>query len=327
MDETVDGAASGALPEGAERPNEADLGPLLARKRRTGATISVCLPARDEEATVGSICATLREELLEPGLIDQIVVMDSRSRDGTAEAARREGAEVFSVTDVLPGIPATDGGKGEALWKSLAVARGDIVVWNDADTRNFTARFVSRLVEPLLAHPDLVMAKAFYERPLVYGDRMVEGGGARVTELLARPLLNLFYPELSAIVQPLSGEYAVRASTARSVPFLTGYAADIGLLIGFAEEFGIEAIAQVDLGTRIHRNQEISALGRMAHQVAQGMLTTFDRLGRVKLVEDLPTNFTQYTASVAGYSSDSIDLAVSELPPIATWVADAPRRV
>jgi glucosyl-3-phosphoglycerate synthase len=291
---------------------------LIARKKASGLAITVCMPARNEEPTVGSICEAVGHGLLEPGLVDQLVVMDSRSTDGTAEVARRAGAEVHSVTDVLPDIPGRDGGKGEALWKSLAVARGDLIVWMDSDTRNFTPEFVVRLLEPLIEHPELVMVKGFYERPLAHGDRMLQSGGARVTELVARPLLSLFYPELTPIVQPLSGEYAVRTEIARALPFLTGYAPDIGLLICIAEEYGTDRIAQADLGTRIHRNQDILSLGRMGHQVMQGMLQVFDDFGRVKLVEELPTTLTQFVPTDEEHSTETFDLAVVELPRMAS---------
>jgi glucosyl-3-phosphoglycerate synthase len=295
-------------------PSGTDIEALIDLKHSQDVAISVCLPARNEEATIGPICRALKKELMEAGLVDQIVVMDSRSTDQTAAIARREGAEVRSVTEVLPDVPGFDGGKGEALWKSLAVAEGDIVVWVDSDTRNFTTNFVTWLLEPLLVDRLLVLSKAFYDRPLVQGETMMASGGARVTELVARPLLNLFYPELAGVIQPLSGEYAVRANAARSVPFLSGYAPDIGLLIWFAEEYGIDQMVQVDLGTRIHRNQDILALGRMGHQVMQGMLRAFDHFGRVKLVDDPSTSHAQFLVAEGVQTVDEFDLTVVELP-------------
>lgn len=292
-------------------------GRLLGRKEHLGATVTVCLPARNEAATVGAICGAIRRELVEIGLVDQLVVMDSRSTDATASIARKAGAEVHAVTEVLPGIPEGDGGKGEALWKSLAVARGDIVVWMDADTRNFSSDFVLQLLKPLLDRSDLVLAKAFYERPIAEGDRLRQSGGARVTELVARPLLNLFFPELADIVQPLAGEYAVRTSAARNVPFLSGYAPDIGLLIWIAQEYGLERIVQVDLGTRVHRNQDIRALGRMSHQVMQGMFRAFNEFGRLKLLDEVPTMLTQFEAQAGAPMKEEFDLPVVELPRMA----------
>jgi glucosyl-3-phosphoglycerate synthase len=291
---------------------------LLGRKRELGASITVCLPARDEADTVGAICDTIRDELIAEGVVDQLIVMDSRSTDETAAVARDAGAEVHPVTEILPGVPETDGGKGEALWKSLAVARGDIVVWMDADTRNFSSDFVLRLLQPMLEDPEIVLAKAYYERPIAEGDRLKQSGGARVTELVARPLLNLFFPELAGIVQPLSGEYAIRTNAARNVPFLSGYAPDIGLLIWIAQEHGLERIAQVDLGTRVHRNQDIRALGRMSHQVMQGMFYAFNEFGRLKLLDDLPTKLTQFEADKK--TKKEFDLPVVELPRMASFL-------
>ena len=290
---------------------------LLRRKNELGLSVTVCFPARNEQDTVGAICETVRKELLEAGLVEQLVVIDSRSSDETAARAAEAGAEVYPVTEILPDVPGIDGGKGEAIWKSLAVVRGDIVIWMDADTRNFTSDFALRLLEPLLEEPEVVLAKAFYERPIAEGD-LLKTGGARVTELVARPLLNLFFPELADMIQPLAGEYAVRTNVARAVPFLSGYAPDIGLLIWLAEEYGLDRIVQVDLGTRVHRNQDIRALGRMSHQVMQGMFHAFDQFGRMKLLEELPTSLAQFE-TVAGTSSrEEFELAVVELPRMAS---------
>lgn len=311
-----DATALARFEEGTHHPGRIDLERLVGLKTSRETKISVCLPARNEERTVGGICDTIRKELMDIGLVDEVLVMDSRSTDRTAEVAARSGAAVHSVAEVLPDIPGQDGGKGEALWKSLAVASGDIILWSDADTRNFTTEFASRLLQPLLDDPALVMSKGFYERPIAHGDNLMRSGGARVTELVARPLLNLFYPELTWVIQPLSGEYAVRATVARSVPFLSGYAPDIGLLISLAEEHGVERITQVDLGTRIHRNQDIQALGRMAHQVMQGMLGLFDDMGRLKLPDVLPTTLTQLGLTEGRPLVEAFDLEVFELPPM-----------
>jgi glucosyl-3-phosphoglycerate synthase len=303
-------------------PGDVDPGALAARKRSMGLTVSVCLPARNEEATIGPICGMLRDELVTAGAIDQVIVMDSRSTDSTAEIAQNEGADVYAVADVLTDVPGFDGGKGEALWKSLAVASGDIIVWADSDILNFTSGFVTGLIEPLLADDSLALVKGFYDRPLVQGEATMASGGARVTELAARPLLNLFYPELAGVIQPLSGEYAVRADAARAVPFLSGYASDIGLLIWFAEEYGMDRIAQVDLGTRLHRNQDIFALGRMAHQVMQGMLRTFDHFGRVKLIDEPSSEHAQFVEIDGRQEVDSFDLQVVELPRMNSYPND-----
>lgn len=280
--------------------------------------MTICLPARDEEATVGSICETLVGDLLEADVADQLIVIDSRSTDGTAAGARQAGAEVYRVTDILPGTPLLDGGKGEALWKSLTIARGDVIVWIDSDTRNFTSEFVLRLIQPFVDEGGLVLAKGFYERPLALDDGVTRPGGARVTELVARPLLNLLYPELSQVVQPLSGEYAIRRDVAERLPFLSGYAVDVGLLLWIAEEQGLERILQTDLGSRIHRNQDLPALGRMGHQVMQGMLIALERFGRIKLTDPFPPTLTQFARAEGSPAQQTFDIPVVELPPISS---------
>lgn len=249
-------------------------------------TVSVCLPALDEQETIGLICESIRRELM-PAIVDELLVIDSRSADGTADAARSAGASVHHVDDISPLVSA--GGKGEALWKSLAVARGDVIVWIDSDIRNFDPKFVSRLVAPFLVSPDLVMTKGYYRRPIAIGDGTLTEGGGRVTELALRPLLNLLTPELSEIVQPLSGEYAIRRDVALSLPFYAGYGVDIGLLVDVIASYGLDSIRQVDLGTRVHENRSLRDLGRTSFEVltafvervaSQGGLTLHREMGR-----------------------------------------------
>lgn len=233
---------------------------LVAAKQGSGTTISVCLPARDEEATVGAIVANIRRNLVDHApLVDEVVVMDDGSADATAEAAAWEGARVFAVEDVLPDLP-RGSGKGNALWKSLYVCEGDVVVWLDADVRNFGPHFVTRLVGPLLTDPRVGFVKGFYRRPL-HGEAT---GGGRVTELMARPLISSLFPHLSGFVQPLSGEYAGRRSLLETVPFVEGWGVEIGLLIDLVANFGIDAIAQADLDVREHRNRTLEDLGPQA---------------------------------------------------------------
>lgn len=243
--------------------------PALAdAKARSGHTVSVCLPARDEAATVGPIVEEVRRALGGPvGLVDEVLVVDDHSEDDTARVAAEAGATVVAVDDVLPELGPGEG-KGEALWKSVAAAEGDIIVWCDADIVEFGAHFVVGLVGPLLLRPEIDFVKGFYDRP-------VEGrahGGGRVTELMARPLISALFPHLSSIVQPLSGEYAGRRSLLEQLPFVQGYGVDIGLLIDIAEIGGTEAIAQVDLGIRRHRNRPLDELGPQALAVLQAAL-------------------------------------------------------
>lgn len=250
------------------RHSDFDAAALADAKARHGTAVSVCLPARDEAATVGAIVTQLHRALVEgPGLVDEVVVMDDHSTDGTARVAADAGARVLSVDEVLPELGPGEG-KGEALYKSVAAARGDLIAWCDADIRDFAPHFVVGLLGPLLTRPDISFVKGFYDRP-------VEGsphGGGRVTELMARPVIASLFPHLSSIVQPLSGEYAGRRSLLERLPFVQGYGVDLGLLIDIADLEGTESIAQVDLGLRKHRNRSLEDLGPQALAVLQTAL-------------------------------------------------------
>jgi len=239
---------------------------LVAAKGTT--SVSVCIPARNEESTVGAIVDIIRTELVDAlGLVDEIVVIDDHSTDRTAERAAAAGARVVRAAEVLPEF-GKGHGKGEALWKSLYASSGDIVIWCDADVRDFDTRFITGLLGPLLTDPDLGFVKGFYERP---DDGTVRGGG-RVTELVARPMFTLLMPQLAGIVQPLSGEYGGRRRVLEQVPFVEAYGVDIAMLIDIVNRFGVDAIAQVDLGRRVHRNRPLTELSPMAAQVMQAAL-------------------------------------------------------
>jgi glucosyl-3-phosphoglycerate synthase len=231
---------------------------LLEAKR--GRRISVCLPARDEEATVGQVVGVIRTELMEQvPLVDELVVVDDGSTDATAMVARAAGAEVVG------GAAGAAGGKGQAMWKALSVTHGDIVAFCDADIRQFGSHFVTGLLGPLLCRDDLVFVKGFYDRPL--DGRAGEGG--RVTELVARPLISALFPHLAALAQPLAGECAARRAILEAVPFVDGYGVDLGLVIDVAERWGVGAMAQCDLGERIHRNRPLAELRPQALAVLQ----------------------------------------------------------
>jgi len=250
------------------RHGDFDAAALAEDKARHGHVVSVCLPARDEAATVGPIVEEIRAVLMDGcGLVDEVLVMDDHSTDATARVAAAAGARVVNVDDVLPELGPGEG-KGEALYKSVAAADGDLIVWCDADIREFAAHFVVGLVGPLLTRSDISFVKGFYDRP-------VEGsphGGGRVTELMARPVIAALFPHLSSIVQPLSGEYAARRSLLEQLPFVQGYGVDLGLLIDIADVEGTEAVAQVDLGLRRHRNRSLDELGPQALAVLQTAL-------------------------------------------------------
>ncbi|MGW7364350.1 glucosyl-3-phosphoglycerate synthase [Streptomyces sp. NPDC054841] len=294
----------------ADRP----LDQLLAAKQST--TVSVVLPALNEEATVGEIVAVIRRELMSEAvpLVDELVVVDSGSTDRTAEVAAAAGARVVHRDAILPRIPALPG-KGEVLWRSLLVTGGDIVCFVDADLREFSADFVSGIIGPLLTEPDVQFVKAMYERPLGTTDVDAPasgrtGQGGRVTELVARPLLNLHWPQLAGFVQPLGGEYAARRSLLERLPFPVGYGVELGLLVDALHTVGLDALAQVDVGVRLHRHQDSQALGRMAAAIYR---TAQLRLSRGHLVRPA---LTQFERGEDGFVPRTHPVDTEERPPM-----------
>lgn len=275
----------------ADRP----LSRLLDAKRRAGpaGSVSVVLPALDEEATVGSIVEAVRRDLVDgTPLVDEVLVMDSGSTDRTAEVAAAAGAKVVHRDEVLPRLPALPG-KGEVLWRSLFAASGEIVCFVDADLREFDSRFVSGIIGPLLTDPGVELVKAMYDRPLGSGPAGT-GQGGRVTELVARPLLNLHWPRLAGVVQPLGGEYAARRSLLEELPFPVGYGVELGMLVDTLRLRGLDAIAQVDVGVRRHRHQDGQALGRMAAAIYRTALARLPGSGPVR------TGLTQFDRDPEG---------------------------
>jgi glycosyltransferase involved in cell wall biosynthesis len=254
-----------------------------------------------------------------------MVVIDSDSTDRTAEIAAELGVPVVRHSEILPEV-GSHVGKGEALWKSLHVLDGDIVTWIDTDIRNIQPRFVSGLIGPLLRESRLQYVKGFYQRPIREGDRLFPEGGGRVTELMARPLINLFFPELSGIIQPLSGEYAGRRAMLESIPFFTGYAVEIGLLIDILEGGGLSAIGQVDLERRVHRNQPIGNLSQMAYVILQGAIRKLEERHRIELLTEVGRGM-----KVINQERERFNLEVREIgdelrPPISTIPAYQERR-
>ena len=258
-------------------------------------------------------------------LIDQIVVIDSDSTDRTAEIARELGVPVVRHADILP-EHGSHIGKGDALWKSLHVLDGDLVAWIDTDISNIQPRFVFGLLGPLLREPRIQYVKGFYRRPLKEGVRIVPEGGGRVTELMARPLINLFFPDLSGIVQPLSGEYAGRRALLESVPFFSGYAVEIGLLVDIVESAGLSAIGQVDLERRIHRNQPLGNLSQMSFTILQAAIRKLEERHRLELLTEMGRGM-----KLIGRDGDRFNLEVRQIgdelrPPIKTIPAYMERR-
>jgi glucosyl-3-phosphoglycerate synthase len=290
---------------------EIDLDALLLAKRRGGHRVSVVLPARNEEATVGRLVADLREHwMVRLPLVDELLVVDSDSTDATAAVARAAGADVVATADVLPGHGSRPG-KGEALWKSLAATTGDLVVFLDSDLIGDVVHYVPGLLGPLLTDPQVSYVKGCYTRPLEVDGHVQPAGGGRVTELTARPLLNALWPELAGFVQPLGGEYAGRRSALERVPFVSGYGVEVGLLVDLLQLVGLAGLAQVDLGVRRHISQGQEALGRMAGQVVSTVLA---RAGRGQAGGLL----TQFRHDGAGFVPHSTAVAVDERPPMAT---------
>lgn len=265
----------------------ADLNDLLALKRKQNLAVSLALPALDEEETVGHVIQTVKQALMDRvPLLDEIVLVDSNSSDRTRGIAAGLGIPVHVHQNVLPQFGARTG-KGEALWKSLYLTRGDIILWIDTDIVNIHPRFVYGLLGPLILRPDLLFVKGFYRRPLKADNKLQAGGGGRVTELTARPLLNLFYPELSGVVQPLSGEYGGRRAALEQLPFSSGYGVETGLLIDVFEKFGLLAIAQVDLQERIHHNQPLESLGKMSFAIIQTIVRRIEKRYGINMLEDV----------------------------------------
>lgn len=280
---------------------------LVAAK--AGRTVSVVLPALDEEATVGAIVAAIAPLTRGPApLVDELVVIDSGSADRTAEVAAAAGAQVVHLTDVLPDVEPRPG-KGEALWRALAATTGDVVCYLDSDLVDFDAAFVPALLGPLLTAPGVGLVKGFYRRPLRLEASDVDAGGGRVTELLVRPLLSALRPGLSGVVQPLGGEYAATRELLESLPFAPGYGVEIGLLLDTHSARGLDALAQVNLGVRKHRNRSLLQLGVMARQILAAALS---RCG----VPDAGGPLTQFVQVGGEWLPSPTDIAVADRPPI-----------
>jgi glucosyl-3-phosphoglycerate synthase len=283
---------------------------LVERKTASGSTVSLVIPALNEAATVGTIVASARKDLMEEvRLLDEILVMDGGSSDNTRVVAANAGATVHASADIKPHLH-FPGGKGTSLWKSQFVAKGSILVYVDADITNFASHFVYGLVGALLGDARIACAKAYYERPLVVGGTRLENQGGRVTEILVRPLLSIWFPELARFYQPLSGEYAFRRECLQQIPFSSGYGVEIRLLLSAYKMFGMSRIAQVDMGLRLHRNRTVSELGRMSHAILLEFFRLLRQEGRISWAGELGS--TAYSPTSCGWEETAIHEA--ELP-------------
>jgi len=286
-----------------------DFSPARLAAERT-VSVSVCLPARNEAATIGGILDSLLG-LRASGVIDQVVVVDD-STDGTGQIAHDRGAEVHIQEKLMAELGPVLG-KGDAMWRSLPTLTGDVVCFVDADTERFGAHFVCGLIGPLLCRPDEIgFVKGFYRRPFKVGGLTLPDGGGRVTELTARPLLNLFYPDLAAVAQPLAGQIAARRDLLERLPFVTGYGVDIALLIDTYRSAGLDAIAQVDLAERQNAHQSLRELGPMAFSVLRALASRLEREDRLQ--GPLPTGFLMPGELDAGPAPED----VVERPPLVT---------
>jgi glucosyl-3-phosphoglycerate synthase len=295
-----------------------DLAKLVDLKNKQNLTISLGLPALNEAETIGNIARTIKHKLFdEYPLLDEIVLIDSGSSDDTVKIAEDIGIAVHLHECILPQHGAFRG-KGEALWKSLFVLKGDIVAWVDTDIRNFYPGFVYGLLGPLLREPEIQYVKGFYRRPIKAEGKLVSEGGGRVTELTVRPLFNLFYPELSGMIQPLAGEYAGRRTALERMPFFTGYGVETGLLIDLFNEIGLNAIAQVDLEERVHRNQSLASLSQMSFAIIQVVMQRLQEKSRIQIMDEVNRSMKLIKPQEKSYALELKPIQDRERPPMLT---------
>ncbi len=293
-----------------------DLLRLVEEKEKKDITISLCIPTLNEEKTIGKEIVLFKSELQDRyPLLDEIAVVDSGSTDRTLEIAASFGADVYLSADILPGM-GFKRGKGENLWKAIYQLKGDIIVYVDADIKNIHPRFVYGLVAPLIHRSEIKYVKAFYDRPLALSKEMRPSGGGRVTEILVRPLFSLFFPELTAIMQPLSGEYAVRREVLESIPFPVGYGVETSHLLDVYFEFGLDAFAQTDLDRRVHRHQETRDLGKMSFGILRTFFKRMKARGMVDNLPELTANLRQFVAQENRYEQVIHEIYEEERPPM-----------
>ena len=296
-----------------------DLYQLVEEKQKKNLKISLCLPTLNEEKTIAKEIIILKSELMTRyPLVDELIVIDSGSTDNTLDIAASFGADVYIANEILPDLDQFKG-KGENLWKALYITKGDIIVYIDADIKNIHHRFAYGLIGPLLLGDQIKYTKAFYDRPIAIGKNKIRPtGGGRVTELVIRPLFSLFFPELTQIIQPLSGEYAGFREIFENIPFPIGYGVETSMILDIYDKWGLDVIAQVDLDRRIHRNQDTKALGRMAFAILKTFINRQKRSGLIDLKEDLFDEIIQYNLVDNEYQPEARQIIGLERPPMNT---------
>lgn len=296
-----------------------DISRLVEEKKKKNISISLCLPTLNEEKTIAKEIVIMKSELMtRHPLLDEIVVIDSGSKDNTLEIAKSFGADVYEANSILPDLEQFKG-KGENLWKALYVTKGDIIVYIDADIKNIHHRFVYGLIAPLLLFDRIKYTKAFYDRPIAIGKSKIRPtGGGRVTELVIRPLFSLFFPELTQILQPLSGEYAGFREIFEKIPFPIGYGVETSMILDICEKWGLDVISQVDLERRIHRNQDTKALGKMAFVILKTFFNRIEKLELIDLKKDIFSEMIQYNLVKNKIKPDKLKIEGFERPPMET---------
>jgi len=293
-----------------------DLESLVNEKQKQKLKISLCIPTLNEEKTIGKEIVIFKSELMSRNpLVDELAVIDSGSKDKTQEIASSFGADVYLAKDILPHL-GEKRGKGENLWKAIYQLKGDIIVYIDADIKNIHPRFVYGLVAPLILRKEIKYVKAFYDRPLASSSGIRPSGGGRVTEILIRPLFSLFFPELSGIIQPLSGEYAVRREVLEQIPFPIGYGVETSHLLDVYQKWGLKAFGQTDLDQRVHRNQETRDLGKMAFGILQTFLSRMQSLNLIKEIPEMSTILRQFQVNDKVFEAVEKKIVEEERPPM-----------
>lgn len=293
-----------------------DIAHMVEEKEKRGLSISLCIPTLNEAKTIGKEVVIFKSELMNRyPLLDEIAVIDSGSTDDTLKIAASFGADTYQAADILPNLEVRRG-KGENLWKAIYQLKGDIIVYVDADIKNIHPRFVYGLVAPLIYREEVKYVKAFYDRPLAFSAGIRPSGGGRVTEILTRPLFSLFFPELTAIIQPLSGEYAVRRDVLEQIAFPIGYGVETAHLIDIYMKWGLDAFAQTDLDKRVHRNQETRSLGKMSFGILQTFLNRMKNFGLISQLPEMHNMLRQFQVKESEFELLESHIVEFERPPM-----------